>query len=93
MHDYAKNHPVPADFLLVAEVLDLPHERLLAEVDAAEGIPFYWEMSLAQRLVTVYHEPEGSAYYASRVFGPGDEVPVILDGREVGRVPVADLLH
>lgn len=91
MHDYAKKHPVPADFLLVAEVLDMPHEHLLAEVYAAEGIPIYWEVSLAQRRVTVHHEPEGSIYLASRVFGTGDEVPIILNGREVGRVPVADL--
>lgn len=37
--------------------------------------------------------PADVALYADqRSRGPGDEVPVILDGREVGRVPVGEVL-
>ena len=92
MTDYPERHPVPADLLLVAEVIDMPNERLLAEVYAAEGIPVYWEISLARRRLTMFHGPNGSLYAGRRVFDPSDEVPVVIAGRVVASIPVADLL-
>jgi Uma2 family endonuclease len=56
------------------------------------GIPVYWIVNLVDRRVEVYTDP-GPAGYGSRVdFSPGQEVPVVIVGVEVGRVPVADLL-
>lgn len=67
---------------------------------AAARIPTYWIINLVDRCVEVYTEPTGPAtkehplpdYRKVRRFGPGDSVPVILGGREVGRVAVDELL-
>lgn len=79
---------------LVVEVADttLAKDRRLAATYAAEGIPVYWLLNLAARRLEVHSEPAEGAYARLTPFGPEDEVPVILDGREVGRVRVADLL-
>ena len=46
--------------------------------------------------VPVYTDPTGPAeepaYGHRQDFGPADEVPVVVDGREVGKVAVRDLL-
>jgi Putative restriction endonuclease len=59
-------------------------------------IPLYWIVDLNRRIVEVYTEPFGKgkqAGYARRlVYREGDAVPVELDGQEVGRVALADLL-
>ena len=48
-----------------------------------------------ERRIDVYTGPSGPAgrpTYASSQLRPGDEVPVVLDGREVGRIAVRDVL-
>ncbi|MDB5352671.1 MAG: hypothetical protein JWN86_3918 [Planctomycetota bacterium] len=92
--DYPRDFPTTADVPLVVEVSDssLAYDRKLAFTYAAEGIPVYWIVNIPGRRVEVFTEPAEGAYTRTRPYGPGDEVPVILDGREVGRIPVADLL-
>jgi Uma2 family endonuclease len=59
-------------------------------------IPVYWIVDLNRRIVEVYTRPFGKgkqAGYARRlVYREGDQVPVELDGQEVGQVAVSDLL-
>lgn len=47
-------------------------------------------------MVEVYTRPtvpgDDPLYTESRTFAAGESVPVAIDGRDVGRIPVADLL-
>jgi len=63
---------------------------------AEAKVPVYWIVNLMDRQVEVYTEPSGPAAVPSFakqvVFKETDTVPVVLDGVEVGRLPVRDLL-
>ncbi|MFI5460645.1 MAG: hypothetical protein ACHRXM_34960 [Isosphaerales bacterium] len=59
---------------------------------ARGGIPVYWIVNLVDRQVECYTGP-GSAGYASRVdLTVGQDVPVVIDGVEAGRIAVAHIL-
>ena len=53
-------------------------------------------VNLLERQVEVYSEPSGAAdepdYRKRQDYGAADEVPVVLEGREVKRILVAELL-
>jgi len=89
-------HPEPADIALITEVGDasLPRDRGDKWIAYGRaGIPVYWIVNLRDRQVEVYTNPDPAGGYRSRVdYRPGDDVPVIIDGREVCRIAVADLL-
>jgi Uma2 family endonuclease len=94
IRDYSHRSPGPADVGLVVEVSDtsLGEDRKLAQVYGGSGIPIYWIINLVDKKIEVYAEP-GPAGYTSRIdYVAGQEVPVVLDGNEVGRVRVADVL-
>jgi hypothetical protein len=59
-------------------------------------VPVYWIVNLVDRRVQVYTDPTGPAdeptYRQRKDYAETDEVPVTLDGREVGRIPVRELL-
>jgi Uma2 family endonuclease len=84
---------------LVVEVAEssLAVDRTLRkELYAAAGIPLYWIVNLVDRRLEVFTGPSGPTphpdYATTTILGPGDEVALILDGQEVGRIPVAALL-
>jgi Uma2 family endonuclease len=98
---YKKRHPDPVEIALIVEVADssLADDRALAVTYGAAGIPVYWIVNLRDRQVEVYTDPDpgphvsGVGGYRSRVdYQPGQDVPVVIDGQEVGRIAVADLL-
>jgi Uma2 family endonuclease len=94
IRDYSRRSPGPADVGLVMEVsaTSLSEDRKLAQVYGASGIPIYWIVNLIDKQIEVYTDP-GPAGYGSRVdYVAGQEVAVVLDGGEVGRVAVADVL-
>jgi Uma2 family endonuclease len=94
IRDYSRRSPGPADVGLVVEVSDtsLSEDRKLAQIYGGSGIPIYWIINLVDKRIEVYAEP-GPAGYASRIdYMAGQDVPVVLDGSEVGRVRVADVL-
>jgi Uma2 family endonuclease len=97
--DYRGGNPDPQRVPFVAEVADssLPQDRKLKKrIYARAGIPVYWIVNLIDRQVEVYTEPSGPAKlpdYARCEIIPADgEAPVIIDGREVGRLAVKELL-
>jgi Uma2 family endonuclease len=93
--DYTDHHPGTADVALVVEVTrtTAAKDRRLARVYGPGGIPAYWIVNLIRGQVEVYTDPDPTGGYRSRVdYRPGDDAPVVIDGREVGRIPVADLL-
>jgi Uma2 family endonuclease len=60
---------------------------------ASSGVPVYWIVNLVDGLVEMYTNADPSGGYRSRVdFRLGDEIPVVIDGREIGRIAVKDLL-
>jgi Uma2 family endonuclease len=99
LRQYLSNHPGSRDTALVVEVADasLARDRTTKQrVYARAGVPVYWIVNLVDRRVEVHTEPSGPTdrpgYRARREFGPEDEVPLFLDGREVARLRVCDLL-
>jgi Uma2 family endonuclease len=92
-------HPAPADLGLVVEVSDttLAYDRSTkGSLYAAERIPVYWIVNLVDNHLEVHTDPSGLAaqpdYAKRQVLGPTEVVAVVLDGVEVGRIAVRDLL-
>ncbi len=96
---YSERHPGPQDLGLVVEVSDATLERdrtLKQKLYARSAIPVYWIVNLRERKVETYAEPSGAVdlpgYHRQQEFFPGEEVPLILDGVEIGRLSVSALL-
>lgn len=92
-------HPGPADMPLVIEVADSSLDRdrtYKARIYANGNVPVYWIVNLADEQVEVYTDPTGpdpaAAYRIVRVYRLGDLVPFVLDGRDLGPIPVQELL-
>lgn len=93
--DYAGRKPGPADTPLVIEISDTSYRfdrQVKWLVYAAAGIPTYWIIDLNRRLLEIHTEPGPEGFSSCLVLGPDDEAPLLLEGREVARLRVADLL-
>jgi len=97
--DYTDRHPGPGDVALVVEVADASIEldqRTKQRVYASAGIAIYWIVNLIERRVQVYTRPSGPAeepgYGHRQDVAAGESLSVIVGGKEVGRVAVADIL-
>lgn len=97
--DYMTHHPTPTDVGLVVEVSDSTlqvdqgrKKRLYARVN----IPVYWVVNLVDNVVEVYRTPtnhaDGPEYAEHHTFSAADELPLVLDGHEITRLSVAELL-
>ena len=68
----------------------------MARMYAVGGIPVYWIVDLNRRIVEVRTGPYGrgkpAGYAVCHTYHEGDTIPVELDGQELGRVAVSDLL-
>jgi Uma2 family endonuclease len=94
IRDYSRRSPGPADAGLVVEVSDssLCEDRKLARIYAASDIPVYWIVNLVEGKLEVYAEPKPDGYASHVDYAAGQDAPVILDGVEIGRIAVADIL-
>jgi Uma2 family endonuclease len=94
VRDYARRSPGPADIALVAEISDatLADDRIVAGLYGRAGIPFYGIINLVDGQVEVHSRPGPAGYTALEVLAPGHVLSVVIDGVEVGQIPVADLL-
>ncbi|HEX8201635.1 MAG TPA: Uma2 family endonuclease [Isosphaeraceae bacterium] len=94
--DYPHRPPTGRDVALVVEVADTSLKKDLGTMFiayAGQAIPIYWVVNLGARRIEVYSEPGAPASFrTTRSFGPDEDVPVVLDGREVGRIAVRDVL-
>jgi Uma2 family endonuclease len=93
--NFRGRHPGPGDFALLVEVADDSLEIDRGEKMAAYAIaeiPIYWIINLIDRQVEVYSVPLQGRYQSSRVFKPGQTIPLAIDGEQAGRIAVADLL-
>jgi Uma2 family endonuclease len=96
---YRKVDPNAKDIGIIIEVADSSYAVDRGEkwrAYAAARIPVYWIVNLNKGQIEVYTEPVGRAKNASyrelATFGIEEEVPVIIDGHEVGKITVKDIL-
>jgi hypothetical protein len=97
LEDYATT-PTTRDVFLVIEVADssLSYDRgEVLEQYAAEAIPVYWIANTVDRQVEVFTGPTGpgdaAGFAVSKIYRPGERVPVVLDGVEVGQIDVGEI--
>jgi Uma2 family endonuclease len=93
--DYRSRIPEPGEVALVVEVAETTLDRDQGKKwDAyAHGrIPVYWIVDLVHRQVEVHTDPGPGGYKSYQVFASGQEIPVMINGVEVGRIAVAAIL-
>ena len=97
--DYLEHHPLARELALVVEVSDssLRHDQGLKKaIYAAAAISVYWIINLVDRRVEVYTNPTGPAdrpdYRQCNSCSGTEQVPVVIDGREVASIPLRELL-
>jgi Uma2 family endonuclease len=93
--DYDNRIPEPADVALVVEVAETALDadqgsKLLAYAKAR--IPVYWIVNLVERQVEVYSDPAPEGYRSREDHQPGENIPVVIDGIEVGHIAVDEIL-
>ncbi len=99
LEDYQDEQPAASQVPLIAEVADssIYHDRgWKKRVYARAGIPVYWIVNLVDRQLEVFTQPSGESetpdYAQCQVFAVTQDLPVVLDGQEVGRIAVKDVL-
>ena len=92
-------HPEAGDVGMLVEVAVSSLAADLGEVAekyARALIPVYWVADVKNRRILTHQGPrvvDGRGEYARvEPFGPGQAVPLVLDGVEIGRIPVEELL-
>jgi hypothetical protein len=96
--DYKTRHPKPSECVVVVEVADstLREDRTTKlGLYAGARVAVYWIVNLIDRRVEVYTQPKGGknpVYKQQTNYGPDDAVPVVVGGKELGRIPVKELL-
>jgi hypothetical protein len=95
---YSRAHPQPRDLALVVEVADstLSEDREhKARIYARARLAVYWIVNIPEGQVEVYTLPRAGkapAYRQRQDFGRAGAVPLVIEGHDLGSVPVADLL-
>jgi Uma2 family endonuclease len=96
---YRLRHPGPEEVALVVEVADasLARDRTIKKrLYARAGIPVYWIINLQERRIEVFADPfstgEFPDYRRHEDYAAEVEVPVMIQGREIGRIGVAAVL-
>jgi Uma2 family endonuclease len=94
---YADRHPRPADIALLIEIADstlLQDRQQKGLLYAQARIPEFWLINLVETRVEVYTQPKGGkapAYKQRQDYKSGAEVPLVLGGKEIGRLAVSAL--
>lgn len=94
IEDYDRRKPGAGDVGLLIEVSDtsLAEDRTRAAYFAGAAVGIYWIANIPDRRIEVYSDPAGTEYRSRADFGLDAEVPLVLDGQAVARIPVRDLL-
>jgi Uma2 family endonuclease len=96
---YRRRGPRARDLGLLVEVTDstYPKDRGWKwEKYAGCRVPVYWIVNIPERRIEVYSLPSGrgkaAQYRDCTTYGADQEVPVIIEEREVGRIKVSDIV-
>ncbi len=91
--------PGPKDVTLVVEVADTSYAKDRGanwRRHAAARVPLYWIVNIPMRRIEAFSEPSGegkaAAYRGEAIHDETAEIPLVLDGRELGRIAVKDVL-
>ena len=97
--DYAERHPGHGDVVLIVEAADSSlrgDRRFKKAIYAKAALPVYWIVNLIDRQIEVYSEPTGPAerpdYRDRRDYAETGELPLVIDGREIARIPVREVI-
>jgi Uma2 family endonuclease len=92
--DYRHRVPEPADVGLLVELsaTSVYADRIQGNVYGRSAIPVYWIVNLVDRQVEVYTDPGPTGYASRSDFTSGQQVTVLIDGRQVGQIAVDDIL-
>jgi len=96
---YRCSAPLAADIAFLIEVADSSYAKDRGKkwrLHATARIPVYWIVNLPRSQIEIYSTPSGSGtsavYRDVTIYGRDDQVRVILEGRELARIPVRDVL-
>jgi hypothetical protein len=96
---YRRRAPRARDLGLLVEVTDTTYRKDRGwkwEKYAGSKVPVYWIVNIPERRVEVYSSPigqgESAQYRDCTTHGADQEVPVIIDGQELGRIKVSDIV-
>jgi hypothetical protein len=92
--DSPQDFPTSADMPLIVELADtsIALDREQAGDLALEEVPIDLIVDLKGRRVEARENPRDGSYQRVSIFDEDDELPIVVDGREVGRVAVRGLL-
>lgn len=97
--DYTEHHPAAKDVGVVIEVADSSRDRdlnLKKRIYARSGVNEYWVVNLPASQIEVFSEPNNSvktpSYRSHRVYSAKQKLPLMLGGKKVGTILVADVL-
>jgi Uma2 family endonuclease len=97
--DFPDRHAGPDEVALVAEIADssLTRDRnWKLRVYARAKMPVYWLVNVSQQTVEVFTQPTGPVarpeFSDRATYGANDQVPVVIDGEEIGRIAVTAIL-
>jgi Uma2 family endonuclease len=95
--DFKTRLPSLNEIILVIEVADstLRRDRTVKQrIYAAAGIPVYWILNLQDRVLEVYTNPLANEkrYADMTIYTLDDVVPFMLEGKEISRIEVKNLL-
>lgn len=97
---YVAHHPSPEEIAFLVEISDttLARDRSIKLMGySRNGITEYWIVNLVDRVVEVYTQPatrdDGNPIYALRKdYRTGQTIPVIVQGQEIGHLPIDSFL-
>jgi Uma2 family endonuclease len=99
LKQYSKRSPHARETTLVVEVAESSYGYDRGEkwrAYAAARIPIYWIVNLDRSQIEVYSNPIGrgkkASYRQGAIIGADAEVSVVIDGRDVGRIVVKEIL-
>jgi Uma2 family endonuclease len=97
--DYLDRNPGPEHTALIIEVADssLSRDRgIKRRVYARANVPVYWIIDVKDRRIEVFTAPSGPterpSYRDAKVYAETESLSVVIDGREVGAISVANIL-
>jgi hypothetical protein len=97
--DY-REHPQAQDVSLLVEVSDSSLQRDQSwkkQVYAEAEVPIYWIVNLPDQQIEIYSDPTGPSnnpnYRQLQSYSIKEEIPVVIDGQEIGLLSVQSLLE
>jgi Uma2 family endonuclease len=96
---FHQRHPGPGEVEVVMEISDATLHRdrgLKKRVYARAAVPTYWIINLVDDCVELFTQPSGPTdaplFAARETFLPGQAVPLVVGGVELGRLAVSEIL-